>query len=410
MKKIIYKTSILVFAFIIAIPMVFSDYNAYAKTYNQGNAMKQYTSAEIPGKTVNNLGSLQKKKPKKFKYSKNYKKKNTYETKANTIKPVKGVRSSFSAFKTVAFLPPTYKKSADWGNAQSMVRAGKYLYIIVPTPGKLNKGRIIRYNYDQIVKKKLYKGKGLAKLRKASVARMRGSASKKETKLLKDVIKVGPEITIGHGQSLAYNPKSKELWMSLDTETKKGWASPFKATLQRINHKTLKVNKKINFTMSTYGVGIQEPHNLVFDENGYGYFATFHDDKSMRIYRLYIKSNKVHVEFIQRFINGITNTNIQGIAYNRKSQRLYIIATDLIWSLPKNSLGQMMVDPNSGQSSPTNNISINYIPKLVSDDFQYTMFNSAREFEALTFDNAGYAYLLTIRGPEILRTTKPILF
>ena len=53
-------------------------------------------------------------------------------------------------------------------------------------------------------------------------------------------IKAGPEIVTGHGQTLAYNPKSHELWYVRETKV-------LNTTLVRVNPKTMEVEKEIHF-------------------------------------------------------------------------------------------------------------------------------------------------------------------
>jgi hypothetical protein len=71
----------------------------------------------------------------------------------------------------------------------------------------------------------------------------------------------------------------------------------------------------------------------------------------------------------------------QSLAINLKTKRLFFVSDDAIYSIPLNKL-------NAGT--------------LTMDDFHYTVFNSKREFEGLSFDASGKAYLLLMRGSEVL--------
>jgi hypothetical protein len=378
---------------LLAVALVFTAGFAVNRTDALSNVMERYTNAEAEAWTVNNSGSLTVSSPKHYKYSPSYKKLHTFETKVNTIKAKTNVRQAIT-LKTKLFLPPTNKKSGDFGNPQSMAfdSTGKYLYELISNGDGTNKGRIVRYDYPSLLKAGLGAGKGLPELRRAFSYRQQNILKPDQKKLLSKVkIKIGPLFNIGHGQSLAYNLKTNELWMSKDEQAKGGgWKSGYDATVQRIDPNSLKPNKSISFRMQANETGgkIMEPHNLTFDADGHGYWAANGDGGSMRIYQLDIDGSSVSAKYVQQIKNGINKgvkNHIQSTGYNAANNRLYVVADDTIWSMPVDKLGS-----------------------LKSDDLAYTKFASQREFESFIFDAQGYGYLLTNLGPEVLKSTAPL--
>ena len=288
--------------------------------------------------------------------------KNTYKygrgsfTKTNKIKANKGNRKF--DLKTRAFLPEKTKGKIS-RNPQSMVITGKYTYVLYTKKEGSNKGWIIRYNTKNLKKK---------------------SADK-----VKKGMKVGGTFTTGHGQSLSYNPKTKELWMIQDLSTK--CVPGEQATLLRISTKSLKPNAAIKFKLKS---SVAMGHNLAFDENGNAYFFTQVASNSgkgakgnIKLYKGTISTSKVEFQLMEQGLKTGPGEHLQGLGYDTKSKRLCLVADGSIVSVPVNNMGN-----------------------LTAGDIKATQFKTKREFEAVEFDSKGYAYLLTNRGPEILRSTK----
>ena len=72
----------------------------------------------------------------------------------------------------------------------------------------------------------------------------------------------------------------------------------------------------------------------------------------------------------------------QALAYNKRRNRLYMIADDSVISVPVSRLG-----------------------KLRKSDVQATQFSAKREFEGMQFTSDGSSYLLVNKGAEILKGT-----
>jgi hypothetical protein len=356
---------------------------ASAVSFDQaGNALSEEVKFTfVP--MVDNTDGYFVKEPKQYKQSPRYKRMGSLENVRNVFRPTGGIRADIS-FETELFLPLSMKKLNDAGAPQAVVSAGKYLYVVYNIQEKQNRGFIVRYDYSLLKKLKANTGKkGLPALRKAAKSKLSGSMSADEKKLWK-AIKVGPEIPIGHGQSLAYNSKADELWMWKDEKDKSGKQKSEKSYLQQIDKDTLKVVTTIGFDIRHYprGKAIRS-HVLTFDDEGNFYFWTT-PDGGILIFKGAIVNDQVSVAYAQRLSKNI-GPNGQSMAYDRVGRRLYLLSDDVIASVPLDRLGSM-----------------------TKDDVRYVKYATGREFEGLTFDAEGYGYLITNKGPEILKTTEAL--
>lgn len=77
----------------------------------------------------------------------------------------------------------------------------------------------------------------------------------------------------------------------------------------------------------------------------------------------------------------------QFLAYNSKNDSLYMVTDGKIVSVPVAKL-------------------LNH--SVQTSDLRAIDFASGKEFENLSFDQAGYGYLMTIRTPEILKSDRPL--
>jgi hypothetical protein len=293
--------------------------------------------------------------------------------KVNVIKTSKADNKSVT-FKTKYMLPVKFR-TPQWHNPQSMTMDDEtgYLYVMYTASAGSNTGWIVRYDTRRLAKYKInYKQLGKA-------TRSGNSALNKK---LKKCIKYGPKFTTGHGQSLAFNPVTRELWEVKDTSME---ADPGAyATLQRINKSTLKPDAAIKFRLkSTVTMG----HNLTFDDSGNAYFFTRVGSGEwagcIRIYKGWISKNSVNFELIPQGIRYSPGTQSQGIGYSSVADRLVFVSDGCISSVPVEKLGE-----------------------LEPGDVWQTKFRTNREFEGILFDADGYAYLLTNKGSEVLKSTE----
>ncbi len=282
---------------------------------------------------------------------------------SNTISSESGTPWTF---KTQYLLPhpDVALGSSDYNftNPQSAARAGKYLYVVY-SPHQLNgKGFIVRYDTSELSSLGLEKSSNLTVSRDSSA------------------MKVSKIFQVGHGQSLAYNPKAHELWMWRDRGDMKGGPTN---TVQRISTSTLMPNKSITFKMSDGGAYIPGGHDLTFDNHGTALYWEM-SSGHVKIYKMNIGSKSVKVTLTKQLFKNGTGTHEQSIGFNSHNGRVYIVSDDSIASFPESK--------TNGNGS------------LTSKDFKYTRFNSKREFESLFFVG-GHGMLLSNKNPEVFRST-----
>jgi hypothetical protein len=359
------------------------------KTYNQkGNALRTYDWKKPP--FLNNTDGLSKEKPKKYVASPTYWGRMAIETRPNTYKPQKFIRKAYT-FKTDLFLSMYLGSKRTMTNPQSMALTpnNEYLYVVYET--KRNYGRIFRYHYAAMVELGLNRGDGLARIRSATYNASIGRTTPEDNEVLA-LIHAGPEIPIGHGQTLAYNSKTETLWMFRDETNKNGgWKDANLGSLQRINTETLRPDVLIKFRMKTpTGNKATIGHVMTFDHKGRGYFVTTVGNSSPKtkrtnIYRFTIsKKFVVKVNLVQQIKIAPNPVRLQGLAFNPKGNRLVLFAEDAITTIPVDKFG-----------------------KLKKKDLQYMQYKSKREPEGMCFSTDGYAYLLFNQGPELLKSTTP---
>ncbi|MCT3035245.1 GW dipeptide domain-containing protein [Pediococcus parvulus] len=306
---------------------------------------------------------------------------------ANTIKHESG--EGQTDFTTDIYLPSTYKKSGDFGNAQSMIIDGDTAYVMNEIPHTTTgQGFVVKYNLTKL--RDLVKdSKDYSVLRRAAYNKLNGKALTDDEKEAITCMTVGPTFTTGHGQSMALNPKTNQIWFvgksGLSNET---------SNIQELNKTTLRPDKQINFKM---GQNQNTPQNLTFDKNGNFYefvqnTAAWGPKNGVKIYKGSIRSdNSVQINLVMQGMEHAPGTHSQSIAYNAVNDRLYFVADGSILSVPVSKLGKLSVGDvrsENFQSYDANNKKIN-----------------TREFEGLTFDASGAGYLLSIRGVEIMKAT-----
>jgi len=323
--------------------------------------------------------------PEVYSQSSKYSKTKGFETSKNTIKTKVGKEYTFI---TKYFLPMSWKnggkngKTEYWYNCQSIVVQGKYIYVYTSAGYGSSKGFIIRY--DTKILDKYNKGKGLNKLRKLGASIRKGEKLTKEQKKIKNGIKIGKIFTGGHGQSLSYDPKTKSLWMWQDNNY-----NSTDLKLMKINMKALKPSLVYKFKSKLNDKYLKAFSNLVFDKNG-----NFYADQTIKtkknpsgssyIFSGRLINSKIHMKLLT-IIQNRPGTHPQSLAINHKNNRIYLVSDGVIYSTPLTKL-------------------IN--GTLTMNDFYYTIFSTKREFEGISFDSSGKAYLLILRGTEILKSAQ----
>ncbi|MCY9806264.1 hypothetical protein OXT66_01725 [Lentilactobacillus senioris] len=348
MKKSALWGAVLAFA----LPMMFAT-ATQAKTYNQrGDALAFYN--------VNNFKTLANSKYTVGKYS--YVTDYNSMTKPVTIRTKKGNKKS--QMSTYLKLP-----GGQLGNTQSIAVTpdGHYAYVMSTVAPGSNTGQITRFNMQAL--KKL-------KVKDLNTCLSGTSVLSK----YKNYVKVGPKFNTGHGQSLAYNPKNKQLWFV--------GKNSINANVQRVSTASLKPITKINFRLkSTVAMG----ENLTFDKKGNAYFWGYSTGswgsrspkKSIKYYKGKIGSKSVKFNLVMQGIKNGPGAIPQAISYNPKSNRVYFISDGSIMSIPASKVGH-----------------------LKNSDVKVSVFNTKREFEGMSFTSNGEGYLLVHDVNELMKFNK----
>lgn len=189
------------------------------------------------------------------------------------------------------------------------------------------------------------------------------------------VVKVGPLFYGGHGQAMNYNPRNNTLWLLNNLE-----GASDDTSIELISQRNLNPIHMLKFHLNTI-LG----DSLVFD--GRGHMINFDEAESAntitKLHAMKVFTGSVSPYSINlRMVQGIAKAPgeiIQAAAFNPKNKRIYVVSDNSIISFPAYKLGH-----------------------LRKADFKQVMFNGSREFEGLSFDRHGRAYLLCNRSPEIL--------
>ncbi|MBU7555228.1 SH3-like domain-containing protein [Pediococcus ethanolidurans] len=316
----------------------------------------------------------------------------SFSTTSNTIKHKSG--NGDTDFTTDFYLPSTFKKSGDFGNAQSVVIDGDMIYVMNEVSGTTtDQGFVVKYDLAKL--RTLAKSsQDLSVLRRAAYNKINKKTLTSDQQEALKCVTVGPTFTTGHGQAMAMNPKNKQIWF-----IGKSGASTETSNIQELNKTSLRPDKEIDFKM---GQNQNTPSNLTFDNNGnfYAYVknaAKWAPTNSLKLYKGVINSNNtVQINLVMQGLKYAPGTHSQSIGFNSdprdpRGPRLYFVADGSISSVPVNKIGSLSsndVRAETFQSYDNNNKPTN-----------------TREFEGLVFDTTGAGYLFTLRGVELMRAT-----
>lgn len=357
--------------------------SALAATYTQkSNALSSYSASKLKYVSNSNYyltGNFTTKK--QYSYASGYKK-STFQTRPDSVNYKKGNKKV--SFKSSYFLPVTKWKGLSWGNPQSFAMTSANTAYVLCTSGSY--AWITRYNLKKLRALGATKSGKMDMIRRATF--YNANAKKYPTqnqnttyKRVLKAVKVGPKFkNLGHGQSLAYNPKdSSHLWF-VGTGLVAGNHVSTKANFQCVKISTLKPDKKINFRFKSKSGYIAGGLNLAFDKSGNAYLDSKTGTRSLKLFKGKIYTKSVKFKLVMQGIKYAPGPRTQSLAYNKKRNRLYMIADDSVISVPVSKLG-----------------------KLKKSDVQSTQFSAKREFEGMQFTSDGSSYLLTNKGAEIMQ-------
>lgn len=193
------------------------------------------------------------------------------------------------------------------------------------------------------------------------------------------------KMVTGHGQTMAYNPKTKKLWYLPNMKQKK-----CKAVM--VDPMSLKQEAIINFKLKS---SVQCPSTLTFDKRGYAYCYSRTTKKKKKvpahvakIYKGTLSPTRVSFQLVMKGLRWAPGTTPQGIGYNPKSDRLYLVSDRSIVTVP---VGKIL---NAGK------------PSLQAADVKAARWSYSREFEGISFDNKGNGYFLTNKPDEVMLVSK----
>ncbi|NLR10206.1 MULTISPECIES: hypothetical protein [Lactobacillaceae] len=315
-------------------------------------------------------------RPNPYGVSPTYDAQGTFQTQPETITTTRG--NAPASLTTALYLPVTVHHSGDWANPQSLVitKNGRTAYVAYLETGTAGTGWIVRYDLAKLRQKFGATTANMALIRRATNAASKGKPSPQQ-RTVRQAIKQGPKIDLGHGQSLALNPKTGQLWFTRSS----GIAGHYGSAV-RVSPKTLKPVQTVDYRLvNRAGVKLAVNSTLTFDQHGYAYFSSYSGKRALRVYRGTISAKGVHFSLIMQGLAYRPGQTHQSIAYDGRTGRLYFISDDAISSVPLAKLRQCRVKPQ---------------------DVRATVFASHREFEALAFTGSGKGTVLLNRGPELL--------
>ncbi|MDH5106680.1 hypothetical protein OQI89_12540 [Lentilactobacillus diolivorans] len=197
---------------------------------------------------------------------------------------------------------------------------------------------------------------------------------------------LSPQVDIGHGQTLSFNPQNQHLYLAKDNTLTDLASRDDNNTVLEMDPNTLKPIREYNFKMYHGDSANLQLHTLAFDKNGNAYWGRKLGKGYMFFYGR-LDENGVSFQASSSMVGQRGGTTNQGVAVNPQNNRLYFISDDILTSIPTSQ-----IQDGSFKAS----------------DIHYQAFNSGREFESLAFDQDGYGYLLALWPPELMQSTAPL--
>ncbi|MBE6479517.1 MAG: hypothetical protein E7Z98_03275 [Olsenella sp.] len=309
-----------------------------------------------------------------FQSSKNYQHMGNYNSYKQRLSYESGDMSL--EFETLVQLPVTYNYSADLGNPQAMCLSpdGSTAYVAYPDGhghSYTQQGFIVRYD--------------LARLRERGA--MDGDMSAFATGVRlgdttwRSCMVIGPRINMGHGQCMAIDPSTGNLWMST-----RGSAEYSDLTL--IDTDSLTPVRQIRFHTG----GTEFGSVLTFDESGNFYFVKRSGSSwgsspagSLRIYQGRISGgmDRVLIRLLPQSVRYPAGSTLQGVAWDTTTDTLYVVNDSALLAVGMGSL-------ISGGSLSAGSVRTEFLSPF-------------REYEAMAFDAGGTPYIMVNRQAEIMR-------
>lgn len=201
-----------------------------------------------------------------------------------------------------------------------------------------------------------------------------------------ETAQLSPQVDIGHGQTLTFNPQNKHLYLVEDNTLTDLRNRDENNTVLEMDPNTMEPIRQYNFKMFQGTKGNLQLHTLVFDKNGNAYWGRKNGMGYMFFYGR-LDENSVKFAAAPEKLKTRGGSHNQGVAFNNVNNRIYVVSDDVLTSIPVNKL-------TAGTATP--------------DDVNYSVFQSKREWECLAFDSQGYGHLLALWPAELMKSTAPL--
>lgn len=201
-----------------------------------------------------------------------------------------------------------------------------------------------------------------------------------------ETAQLSPQVDIGHGQTLTFNPQNKHLYLVEDNTLTDLRNRDENNNVLEIDPNTMEPIRQYNFKMFQGTKGNLQLHTLVFDKDGNAYWGRKNGMGYMIFYGR-LDENGVKFAAAPQKLKTRGGSPNQGVAFNNVNNRIYIVSDDVLTSIPIDKL-------EAGTATP--------------DDINYSVFQSKREWECLAFDQQGYGHLLALWPAELMKTTEPL--
>lgn len=193
-------------------------------------------------------------------------------------------------------------------------------------------------------------------------------------------IKVGPEIVTGHGQTIGYNPVTKELWFVRETKGKS-------TTFVQVDPDTLEELKDIHTPFGRRGT---VPPVMCFDRDGNFWMYTrsagtnYAPAGTIRFYKGKIENDHVSCIQVGQGLRYPPGSQCQAFGYNPFNDRLYVMSNGEILTVPATKLSNCTA---------------------TAADVECIKFTGSvrRECEGIAFNQEGCAFFMTNKPCEIMR-------
>ncbi len=197
---------------------------------------------------------------------------------------------------------------------------------------------------------------------------------------------LSPQVDIGHGQTLTFNPQNNHLYIVEDNTLTDLKNRDQDNTVLEMTTSNLKPIRQYNFKMFHGSSANLQLHTLAFDKNGNAYWGRKTGMGYMFFYGR-LDQHDVQFQAAPTYFKNRGGSPNQGVSINAAKDRIYFVSDDILTSVPT----QQVRDGS-----------------FTSGDIHYDAFTSKREFESLTFDQQGFGYLMALWPAELMKSSAPM--